>query len=96
MTKPRKTIEVKAIVERANSLFLNSAEEMRDSRKAVQAFVADILHATGNYRGFSYLYASQMAQGKQPDAKPGIIFDDSPALNHVYPDDSRVVFYWKD
>ena len=53
--KAKKTVNVSEIKEKANSMFAISPVEKVDERKAVATFVSDILHRTGNYRGFNYL-----------------------------------------
>ena len=53
--RPRKTIEIKKIVERANKYFEDSPDSDIENRKAIAWFVSDILHSSGNYRGFNYL-----------------------------------------
>lgn len=51
----RKTIHVSRIIEKANDFFENSHPDKTADRKAVAYFTADILHETGNYKGFNYL-----------------------------------------
>lgn len=54
MAKAKKTIQVQEIITMANSMLDNSADANVQGREAVFNFVADILHRTGNYRGFTY------------------------------------------
>lgn len=84
--KARKTIEVSAIKEKANAFFANSANDLAGERKALQFFVADILMATGNYRGFNYLQEQDVAAGHSfgvdHSSKPPVFHDESRMFFH--------------
>jgi hypothetical protein len=52
----RKTIEVAALIDKANHFFEHSdRERYAAERKGVATFLDSILHQTGNYAGFMYL-----------------------------------------
>jgi hypothetical protein len=52
--KAKKTIHVQDIKDKANLMFDISPVEKVEERKAIAIFVSDLLHKTGNYRGFIY------------------------------------------
>lgn len=60
MSAKRSTIPVREIVALGNRFLANSPDAMRLERKAVASFVANVLHRTGNYLGFSYLASAGM------------------------------------
>lgn len=60
--KPRKTVKIQSVVERANKFMLHSRDDQNRERAALHTFIADILHDTGNYRGFNYLDSRDMQQ----------------------------------
>lgn len=89
----RKTFEVeklKAIVNIANMSIYGS----KDQRDGANSLLEHVLHETGNYKGFKYLREEDLPtvdhDGKR--IKPGIIFDHE-NHNHVYPDESRRMYY---
>jgi hypothetical protein len=53
--KAKKTIDLAEIKDKANTMFEVSPIEKVNERKAIATFVSDILHKTGNYKGFNYL-----------------------------------------
>lgn len=55
MTKPRKTVTVESLIDRANKMLDVSPSGLQNERYAIHHFVAGILHDTGNYKGFNYL-----------------------------------------
>ena len=59
---PRKTIEISRLIEKGNEFLLNTADEMQLERDALMIFLFDILHETGNYKGFRYLSVEDMAE----------------------------------
>ena len=59
----RKTQTIDEIVDRANKYLSNTDADMRDRRQGVIDFVTGMLMQTGNYRGFGYLQASEVANG---------------------------------
>lgn len=64
-TKTRKTIEVKAIKDKANEYFKNSFDTM-EQREAVIYFLENILRDTGNYNGFQYLSVDECPLNELP------------------------------
>lgn len=88
----RKTIEVEKIKEFVNKGLAESIDgKYVDSqwRYGLCSMLEQILHETDNYKGYWNLRGDEVPEGQ----KPGIIFDESPAHNHQYPDDSRRRYY---
>lgn len=85
----RKTVEIEKLKRMANEYFVNSGDQFAAKREAIQDFVSSVLMDVDAYKGFRYL--------TQTDVKPGfsfgIIFDESEARKHVYPDQTRISFY---
>ena len=54
MSRPKKTLKVAKILDKANHFFEHSTCHP-DLRKAVASFVADLLHEANCYQGFGYL-----------------------------------------
>jgi hypothetical protein len=54
-------------------------------------FVESILMDANVYNGFRYLGPTEVADGY----KCGIIFDETEARNHVYPDQTRVSYSFR-
>ena len=59
----RKTIEVAKIKESANSFLLNSKNERKVERLAIQNFVSNLLYFAEKYKGFNYLAESEVEKG---------------------------------
>lgn len=83
---PRKTLKLADLVEKANQFLRESPEAERAGRIMLKTFVEGFMHDADNYNGFRYLGPDEVV------GAPGIIFDESPARAHVYPDDSRVSY----
>ena len=60
----RKTIEVEAVLDYANTLLSHSLNA--DERRGVMLITEEILHRTGNYRGFKYLDKFEVPEGELP------------------------------
>lgn len=76
---PRKTIAVAEFVEMINRCLKNSICD-GDIRSGMISAVEQVLHKTGNYKGFRYLLQDEVPEGE----RPGIIYEgDMPAS---YPD----------
>lgn len=86
------TVSIVSLIDKLNAFCLNTADDMKAERETMAIFVADILHQNNVYSGFNYLYASDMEKS-QNGTSVGIIFDESEARNHVYPDQSRVHYH---
>lgn len=61
----RKTVTVDYIREMTNSMLANGKGTAQE-RKAVMIFLEDILHKTGNYKGFYYLGVDSVPEGHLP------------------------------
>ncbi len=86
-TKTRKTIEVKAIKDKANEYFKNSFDTPQE-RQAVICFLEEILRETGNYQGFQYLSVNECPSNELP----GIRDFDGEKWNFENTDRTRVKY----
>lgn len=68
MSKARKTIEVSKLVEYSNHL-LRHNQTTEEQRIGVIKLAEQMLHETGNYKGFRYLSADEVS------GRPGINFN---------------------
>ena len=80
----RKTINVEKIRTMVNKSNLQ-VYGCREHRQGHNALLESILQCTGNYNGYCHLDEDDLPSG----VAPGIIFDGSGKLNHIFPDDSR-------
>lgn len=55
----RKTIEVEKVREMANHFLEHSKDDQEDARIGVAGLLEGVLHATGNYKGFSFMGQTQ-------------------------------------
>jgi len=84
----RKTVKVEELKQHINNILATSVDSKyvnSYSRFALCSLIEKVLMDTGNYKGFWSLRPYEVPSGQ----KPGIIFDESSARNHIYPDDSR-------
>lgn len=72
-TKVKKTIKVEDIVNSLNWQIANQHQEHNGGRAAMMMFVEDILHKTGNYRGFRYLEQHEVPKNCRPGIQPKIV-----------------------
>lgn len=84
---PKKTFFVMDLIDAVNTAN-RQGKQTPEQRQGHNSLLEKVLHDTGNYSGFSYLGQSEVPAGE----KPGIIFDQSEARDHEYPDDSRRVY----
>jgi len=84
-----KTIKVENVKTLANYILRNSPNESVEQRNTIHVFVSNLLMQAKAYKGFNYLSEDQV----QPGDTFGIVFDESPARDHQYPDPSRTFFY---
>ncbi len=89
MAHRKKTVKIADVLTKANQYIKESPQDQRVGRRMLASFVEGLLMDSNNYKGFRYLRAGEL----KPDELPGIIFDESEAQAHVYPDDSRVAYY---
>lgn len=61
----RKTVSVEFVVNRANTMLAKSTCSA-EVRQGVINFLEDILHETGNYKGFRYLLQEEIPEGQKP------------------------------
>ena len=81
-----KSIKIQTLKDKANQCLRDSDNKCREGRLMLQTFTSALLMGANAYRGFSYLTEEQVAPGKSF----GIVFDESEARAHSYPDDSRI------
>lgn len=51
----RKTIEIKALIEKTNACMVNSPDDARMERLAIVSFLSSVLMDANSYAGFGYL-----------------------------------------
>lgn len=91
----RKTVDVDAIRIKTNDMLALSTCSP-DVRQGMIAVLTEILHSTGNYRGFSYLEAHNVPDGELPGiirANTELSADGPGPKENVYPDETRVQFH---
>lgn len=86
--RPKKTFNVENLRKKVNERNMRSTCDSK-IREGWNDILEAVLHETGNYNGFNYLRADRVPTGE----KPGIIFDESPSHDHVFPDETRRVYY---
>ena len=66
----KKTFPIAALLEKANWMLEHSKDELKEARESIALFTSDILHQTGNYKGFGFLDLSKGTKGIYgPDAR---------------------------
>lgn len=65
MTRKSKTISVEKIVKSVNSVLASSLHS-REFRFGQMMLVENILHSTGNWRGYRFLLQSEVPSGELP------------------------------
>lgn len=95
----RKTIQVEALKIKVNSMLNDSYGPATNMvRMGYINLLEDVLHETGNYKGFRYLYSNDMKDNKGENELPGVNFSDKGVLLD-YPmrfentDDTRRYYY---
>lgn len=91
----RKTFEVDTFKSWVNSqlaendhMDTNNLYCGKSHRLGLIAALENLLHETGNYRGFNYLEQRGVPSGQ----KAGIIHDPTGGHDHEFPDDTRRVY----
>jgi hypothetical protein len=59
----RKTVSVELLTETVNNICRCSGNDQRDVRQGAMNVLEEILHLTGNYKGFRYLYIDEVESG---------------------------------
>ena len=86
MAQPRKTVEVKYVLDSANAYLRLTPDEHTEGRMAVANLLESVLMATDTYRGFGYI--------KSNFDKDGIYQDNEPVrYNKGETDESRRQYY---
>ena len=77
MTKPRKTIAVAEIVDRANFMLQHSVDDYAAQRAGVAGLLETLLMETNSYRGFGYWSPSDRSRLATPEEVAALDFDES-------------------
>lgn len=90
---PKKTFKVEDLVQMVNSVCQYSSSEHVERRQGAMNVLEEILHRTGNYKGFRYLLAEDILAGK-----PGVNYENGvPHPNYEKrfenTDRTRVMYY---
>lgn len=86
----RKKIDVARVIELANTLNATSKGPAGYAlRTGSNSLASTIMSECDVYAGFRYLAKDEVPAGELP----GIIFDESPARAHEYPDATRISYY---
>ena len=89
---PRKTIEISRLIEKGNQFLLDSADDMGFERNSLMDFLFDILHETGNYKGFRYLSVEDMVKSYH-GTSVGIVYLENGDPNFNGCDNSRIKIF---
>jgi len=63
---PRKTIEIEKLVNIANTALKYDQDHNNDYRRGVISMIEDVLHLSGNYKGYRYLGPDEVPEGSLP------------------------------
>jgi len=88
----RKTINVESIKKLVNDFLLNSADEKTVERRSYCAILEELLHQTGNYKGFNYLTGIDM-ETSEHGTTVGIVYDHDHPLTGSVSDPTRIFYY---
>ncbi len=87
----RKTITIDNLVDKINTtLRLSTAD--RSQRQSLCCLLENILHETGNYRGFRYLTQAEVPADHLPGIIRGVVGDQG-VITNVFPDNTRVQYF---
>lgn len=70
---PRSTVKISELVHDVNKVLSKSEEYDVAERVTLSTFISNILHTSGNYKGFRYLTHEEVPE----DARPGINVDEN-------------------
>lgn len=85
----RKTFSVEEFKNNMNNMLANSIVD-REVREGIIFSLEDLLHKTGNYRGFEYLLKSEVPKGELPGING--VFEDYD-LNFKNTDNTRRKYF---
>lgn len=92
-TRPRTTFDVALLVKSVNGMLAQSPAVSGAVRQGAMQVLEEVLHATGNYRGFRYLTADEVADGAPGiNTVSGQIHPD-PVLRFANTDNTRVHYF---
>lgn len=89
----RKTFNVSDLVDTVNQMLRDSKADATERRQGAMNVLEQVLHNTGNYQGFRYLLADEIAEGQ-----PGVNYVDGkphpdPEQRFVNTDRTRVMYF---
>lgn len=89
----RKTFNVSDLVDTVNQMLVESKADAQERRQGAMNVLEQVLHSTGNYKGFRYLLADEIAEGQ-----PGVNYlngvpHPDPELRFANTDRTRVVYF---
>ena len=84
----KKTIKVEMIKAIGNEFLLNSGDDVREMREGIAVMISTILHKTGNYKGFAYLYSNDMQESEN-----GTTIGINDDLTFSNTDNTRIRYY---
>ena len=81
MPKGRKTIQVERVLEMANKMLEAESDKFvygnsEEYRQGVMTLLEQVLHETGNYHGFGYLFQRDLPQGSKPGIREGADYEE--------------------
>ena len=59
----RKTVDIEVLKEMVNNMCRFSVNESKGIRQGAMNVLEEVLHSSGNYKGFRYLYQDEMEAG---------------------------------
>ena len=90
--KKRSTMNVEYIRKHANEQLLNTADDMKEYREGIIHMLEHTLRETKNYRGFSYLTATEMRASNGDGVSVGIHLDVPEGERFLNADETRVQY----
>lgn len=89
----RKTFNVSDLVDTVNQMLVESKADAQERRQGAMNVLEQVLHITGNYRGFRYLLADEITEGQ-----PGVNYVNGlphpdPEQRFANTDRTRVMYF---
>ena len=88
----RKTIDVEYVKKFVNDFLLNSGDEQFVERRSYCMILEEILHQTGNYKGFNYLTGDDMVASEH-GTSIGIVYGADFPMTAQVSDPTRIYYY---
>ena len=80
MTTSRKTVHVDTVKKMANEMMLHSTDDRAKGREAISILLENILHKTGNYRGYNMLTKETMERESKSGTTVGVNYDEEKGI----------------